>query len=122
MLAARTSLVLVALLLIPLGVSAQMACCAGMVAMQGMEMDGGGSGDGMSCCDEARDDALARRCCEGGERLDRSHSTPQVIASLPVVAQAALVLSERALVGAHCSSQPPPRTSDLFTLHSAFLI
>ena len=122
LLAAKTCLVLSALLLIPLGVSAQMACCAGMASIQGMEMDGNGCADGMTCCDKAQDDALARRCCEGGERLDRSHAVPRACAAPPAVLPAPPTLDERTLVGVCRDALPPPLATELFTLHSAFLI
>ena len=111
-----------AFLLVPLGMSVDLACCAGMGSMHSMGMDDSGCGEEMSCCDKAHDDALARHCCEGGERMDRSHSVPQVSAAPPVVLPAVLTVSEQALVGVLWSPLPPPKPRDLVTLHSAFLI
>ena len=115
-------LIFAVLLLIPLGVSARLACCAGMASMHSTEMDEAGCGEGRSCCDKARDDAIARHCCEGGERLDRRLTVPQVSAAPPVVLPTASTLGDRALVRLRWSTLLPPKTPDLFTLHSAFLI
>ena len=125
----KSLLVLVVLALIPLGVSAQLACCAGMSSMgsmdmaKSMDMDGHdpGCGDGMTCCEKAHDDALAHHCCEG-DSLDRLHSLPRVFAVAPVVLAAAPVLSERAPACLGWPSLPTARPPDLVTLHAAFLI
>ena len=118
-------LILAVLLLVPLAVSAQLACCAGMSSMDSMDsmlMSVPGCGDDMDCCEKADDDPLARRCCEGGERLDRSHAVPRVCAVPPAVLPAPPTLGERTLVAFLWDPLPPPKTPDLFTLHSAFLI
>ena len=110
------------LLLIPLGISVQVACCAGVSSMGSMDMDAPGCSEGMSCCGKAHDDALARRCCEGGERLDRPPTPPQVFAAVAMMLPTAPTLNEQAFLGVLWSPRPPPKTPDLFTLHSALLI
>ena len=117
-------LILVALALIPLGASAQVACCSGMSSMGSMDMDGAdsGCGDGKSCCERASDDAMARRCCEGGDNLDRLHSLARLFAVPLVVFQAAPDAGERALADVGWSLLPTAKPPDLVTLHAAFLI
>ena len=115
-------LILAVLLLIPLAVSAQLACCAGVSSMGSMNLSVPGCGAGMDCCEKASDDALARRCCDGGERLDRSHAAPRACAAPPAMLPAPPTLNERTLVGVCCDPLPPPIAPELFTLHSAFLI
>ncbi len=120
--ALKALLIVAVLLLIPIGFSAQIACCAGMSSMGSMDMDASGCGEGMSCCDKAHDDALARHCCEGGERLDRQPTFSRLSAALPMVLPAAPTLTEQALLSVRWSPRPPPKAPDLFTLHSALLI
>ena len=120
--AARVLLILSALLLIPLGVSAQLACCAGMASMDSMDMDEAGCGGEMDCCEKAPDDALARHCCEGGERLDRSLSIPQVCDAAP----SSLTAIEAIRFGSNAAGNGArfraPRSRDLLTLHAVLLI
>ena len=120
--ALKPSLILAVLLLVPLGVSSQVACCAGMSAMDSMEMDGAGRGGGRGCCDEADDNAIARHCCEGGERADRLQPLRQLSIVTPVVLPAAPGLRDRSLVAVLWSPLPPRKTLDLLALHSVLLI
>ena len=120
--ASRLVLALALLSLIPLAVSAQLVCCAGMASMHSMDMDDEGCGNGMGCCNKAHDDALARHCCEGGERAHQSQSLPQFTAASAAAVPATIELDRHGLVEILPSSLPPPKHSALFTLHSAFLI
>ena len=118
--ALKPSLILAVLLLIPLGVSSQVACCAG--TMDSIGMEGAGGGEGTGCCDQAQKNAIARQCCEGGERADRLLPLRQVSMATPVVLPAAPALRELPLVAERWSPLEPRKAPDLLALHSVLLI
>lgn len=120
--ALKPSLILAVLLVIPLGVSSQVACCAEMSAMDSMGIEGAGGGEGSGCCDQAQENAIARQCCEGGERAERLQPLRQVSMATPVVVPVAPALRDRHLVAVRWSPLPPPKTPDLLALHSVLLI
>lgn len=124
-LSARSCLFVSVLLLIPVGVSAQVACCAGMASMDSkhsMEMDEAGCGEGMGCCDQAHDDAIAGHCCEGGEPANRLQPLRQVSVAALEVLPSAPAVREQTLGLVHGFRLPPPEIPDLLALHSVLLI
>ena len=120
-------LILAVLLFIPVGVSSQVACCAGVSARGSMGMAGEDSGEGTGCCDQAQDNAIVRRCCDGGERSDRLQDPRQVsIATTSMATTVALppaaVLRDLPLFAARWSPPLPLKSPDLLALHSVLLI
>ncbi len=125
--AMKPLLILAVLLVIPVGVSSQMACCAGISAMDSMGIEGADRGEGTGCCDQARDNAIARQCCEGGERADRLQLLRQVSMTANSLATTAVLpatpaLRDQPLVSERWSPLPSRKAPDLLALHSVLLI
>jgi hypothetical protein len=138
----HAALLFLAVALFSLGASVPLACCAGVAGAlhatgeaeaagasshcggdQSGERDEGGRGG--SCCDRAADDAVARRCCEGGDSFERplvpSFSAPALAATLdavPLPSRDGFASS----LATPSARDAIPRLEPLYTLHASLLI
>ena len=82
-----------------------------------------GAGSG-SCCDRAKEDASARRCCQGGDTLERPRlpHQPTVMALAATADLPAMAPAAGASATVLSSHRAPPRLEPLYTLHSSLLI
>jgi len=93
------------------------ACCSGVTDCHRTAKDT------RSCCERAEEDALAMKCCQGGEDFARNPSS-SALQTQPPSASVAVTVPVLADGEPGLEPEPPPssHSGHLYTLHSTLLI